>query len=224
MTRWNIGDLHANHANICCYCNRGIVKPGDLDAEGKWVSTEISHQRALEHNAMLKRGICARVKPEDIVYCVGDAACKGGERGTAGLHKTWAEFLSELPGHWVIVSGNHDLRNKVRCDCEYLERNVCGLSVGTQHRPLFDLPMYEQGLREGNTPIPTEELERMVRHTRYCVEHHAFMITAHVHEKWHVKKIAGIWHVNVGVDVNRYMPVNDNEVLRLYHKALKGKQ
>ena len=202
----------------------GLLQPGDLDAAGNWVNADIPHKRALELNALLTRGIKARVKPDDRVVHVGDAACKGGERGTAALHIKWSDILEGLPGRWVLLCGNHDSNNGVKTDCEYMEVKLGGLSVGVQHKPLFDLAAYEQGLREGNTPIPTPELEYMVRHSRYCAEQHAFMITAHVHSKWHVKQIAGIWHINVGVDVNRYMPINDNEVLRLYHKALKGKQ
>jgi calcineurin-like phosphoesterase family protein len=51
-----------------------------------------------------------------------------------------------------------------------------------------------------------------------------FIICGHVHNNWKVRKIAGIWHVNVGVDVNRYMPINDVEVALIYEKAVKGVQ
>jgi calcineurin-like phosphoesterase family protein len=49
-----------------------------------------------------------------------------------------------------------------------------------------------------------------------------FMICGHVHNAWKVKKIAGMWHVNVGVDVNRYMPINDTEVVLLVEQAERG--
>jgi len=221
MNTFYSADLHANHANVCRYDRRGILQPGDLDAEGNWGSPEISHQRAIDHNALLKRNTWARVKPGDRLILVGDCACKGGERGTAGLHIKWSAFMAELPGHITVVRGNHDDQNGVKSDCDYLETRLGGMSVGVQHKPLFDLPQYEQSLREGGKEIPLTELERMVAHSRYCASRHSFMICGHVHQRWLAKHIMGIWHINVGICAWRMMPVKDDEVLRLYSKLKK---
>jgi len=43
----------------------------------------------------------------------------------------------------------------------------------------------------------------------------------HVHEKWQVEKFEGLPVVNVGVDVNRYMPLRMDEVIKLIKKAQK---
>ena len=51
-----------------------------------------------------------------------------------------------------------------------------------------------------------------------------FMLCGHVHQAWHTKKIAGIWHINVGVDVNRYMPINDQEVLQIFEKTVRNEK
>ena len=48
------------------------------------------------------------------------------------------------------------------------------------------------------------------------------MICGHIHNAWKVKQVAGLWHVNVGVDVNRYMPINDQEVLQIFEKAKRA--
>ena len=221
MTKWWSADYHANHANCLRFENRGLLKPGDLDAAGNWVSTEVSHQRALDHNALLKRNTWARVKPGDTLTLVGDCACKGVERGTAGLHVTWSEFMAGLPGKIIVVCGNHDERNSVKTDCDYMEVRIGGMSAGVQHKPLFSLPEYEQSIREGATPLPLAEVELMSMHSRYCASRHAFMICGHVHQNWLAKFVAGIWHINVGISAWRMMPCNEQAILKLYYKLKK---
>jgi calcineurin-like phosphoesterase family protein len=64
-----------------------------------------------------------------------------------------------------------------------------------------------------------KEREFQKIHTEYCQKAFAFMIVGHVHNNWKTRLIAGVWHVNVGVDVNRYMPISDQEVLQIFEQA-----
>ena len=231
MTRWWIADTHANHPNIIRYCSRPWMEPGDLDAAGMWVSPEIAFLRAEQMNAALIQKANDRVKKEDTVVCVGDFACRGGERGVQGLHIKPAELLEKLNGTWVLLEGNHDPGNSVKSVCDFMSCRIGLFRVGVQHRPLYDDATYRKwlaGTDEERAANPwrermSEEVrEKSIAHARYCLEQFNFMICGHVHNAWHTKMIAGVWHVNVGVDVNRYMPVNDMEVLNIFQRAKKG--
>lgn len=228
MTRFWIADIHANHPNIALYCNRPWLKPWMLTPENKWVSPEAAFECAEKMNEGLKRSINSRVKPEDKVVCVGDFACRGGEKGVQGLHISPSEFLSQLNGKWVIVAGNHDNQNSVKTDCDFMSVSIGTYEAGVQHRPLFDVEAYDRWLKKPHsereaTPwrMSQRMIEQQIRHTEYCRASFDFMIVGHVHEKWHVKKISGIWHINVGVDVNRYMPINDVEVINIFEKTVR---
>ena len=231
MIRFWTADTHYNHANIAKYCNRPQVKDGDLNPDGSWVSPEIAFQRAEQMNTMLMRESNQRVKPGDQVICVGDFACRGGERGVQGLHIKPAELLAQLHGTWTLVYGNHDENNGVKETCDFLSLRMGKYEVGVQHRPLYDDAAYQKwlsGSAEDRNANPWREKmspkmrEKQADHARYCADHFDFMICGHVHNAWKVKKIAGIWHVNVGVDVCRYMPISDVEVMQVYEKAIKG--
>lgn len=232
MYNWWTSDPHYNHANIVAYCGRPPLKPGDYDPVArKWASPEIAFQRAEQNNAMLIRNANSRVKPGDTVKCVGDFSCRGGEKGVMGLHIPPAQILAGLNGKWIIIGGNHDDNNGVKTDCEFMTVEISHYRIGVQHRPLYDYQAYENWMkktwqeREANPwrdRMHPKEREFQKLHTEYCQKAFDFIICGHVHEKWHVKKIAGVWHVNVGVDVNRYMPINDVEVVQLYEKAVRG--
>jgi len=206
------------------------LKPGDLNPDGSWVSPEIAFQRAEQNNKILIRNNNSRVKPEDTVVCVGDFSCRGGERGVQGLHVAPAEILSQLNGKYIIVGGNHDDNNGVKVQCEFMMVEMGRYRVGVQHRPLYDKTAYERwlsqplGVREAapwRDKMYPMERERQNYHTEYCRKVCDFMIVGHVHNNWKTRCIAGVWHVNVGVDVNRYMPISDQEVIRIFEKAVK---
>jgi len=201
-----------------------------LNPDGTWISQEAALRCAERNNAMLIRNSNQRVKPEDTVVCVGDFSCKGNERGIEGLSVKPSEILAGLNGKWVIIKGNHDDRNGVKSVCDFMSVRIENFNVGVQHRPLFDAKTYDYwtGLsKEEQEKMPwvkklnPQELKRLTVHSEYCRQNFDFMICGHVHDLWHTKKISGIWHVNVGVDVNRYMPITDVEVSNIFRKAVK---
>jgi len=211
--RYWTSDNHFNHANIARYYNRPQIKPGDLDEQGNWSSAEIATLRAEQMNAMLIRNANGRVKMDDRVICVGDFACKGGEKGVKGLHIPAAEILKSLNGKWTIVEGNHDDNNGVKADCEFMTASLGKLRIAVRHRPLMD-----EGMK-GKMHPKAYDIEMDT--SEYCRRTVDVVICGHVHNAWHTKKIAGLWHVNVGVDVNRYMPINDMELLNIIGKIEK---
>jgi calcineurin-like phosphoesterase family protein len=105
--------------------------------------------------------------------------------------------------------------------------------VGIQHRPLQDEEAYrrwqslssdERAANPWRDKMSDWKRNREFRLAAYCRESFDFMICGHVHNAWKVRKVAGVWHVNVGVDVNRYMPISDQEVALIYEKAVRGQR
>jgi len=207
------------------------LKPGDYDFETKkWASPEIAFQRAEQMNHDLIRDCNMRVKDEDTVICVGDFSCRGGEKGVMGLHIPPTQILSELKGHWIITNGNHDLNNGVKSVCDFMSIEIGNYRVGVQHRPLYDYEAYENWMKQPYSvraaspwrdKMHQKEREFQKLHSEYCAKAFDFMICGHVHNAWKTKKISGIWHINVGVDVNRYMPISDQEVLQIFEKIMR---
>lgn len=208
------------------------MKPGDLDAQGNWISPEIAFERAERMNEALMRDANMRVKPDDMAICVGDFSCRGGEKGTKGVHAAPAEILSKLNGTWVIIGGNHDDNNGVKPIGEFMAVEIAKYRVGVQHRPLVDRDAYRQW---ESLPVDKRQQsswnrmsawsrDRAFAHAEYCKRMFDFVVCGHVHGAWKVRKIAGLWHVNVGVDVNRYMPINDVEVALIFEKAVRAER
>lgn len=82
MDIWFTGDTHFGHANIIKYCNRPFKDVDEMD------NTLIENWNRI-------------VKPNDLVYHLGDFLFKG---------KKANELLSVLNGEVVLIVGNHDSR------------------------------------------------------------------------------------------------------------------
>jgi calcineurin-like phosphoesterase family protein len=231
MRRWFTADFHVIHPNIIKYAKRPQLKPGDLNEDGSWVSYEIAHLRAEQMNTMLIREANQRVHADDTVIHVGDFACRGGEKGFMGEKTHPKTILDQLNGNWVLIKGNHDECNSVKTVANFMSCEIAKYRVGVQHRPLQDEEAYlkwkalspaEKAANPWRDRMSDQWREHEFIHASYCRRMFDFMICGHVHNAWKVKKVAGIWHVNVGVDVNRYMPIDDQEVVQIYEKAVKG--
>lgn len=86
VTNWFTADNHFGHANIIEYCNRPFKSLEHMDRE------------------MIRRWN-ERVKPEDIVYHLGDFCFKE----TDG--KRFKYYRDQLNGDIVFIRGNHDHNN-----------------------------------------------------------------------------------------------------------------
>ncbi len=115
MATWFTADTHFGHANIIGYCDRPFTDVGEMDAE------------------MIARW-CARVKPGDDVFHLGDFALMS----PAGEEV----LLASLPGRKRLIHGNHDTRigRCRRMDWEWVESyhevELDGHLVVLSHYPL----------------------------------------------------------------------------------------
>ena len=132
----------------------------------------------------------SRVKKEDTVYFVGDFCFKNGLNGKKGegMPIKADEWKSKLNGNIIFIKGNHDKSNSVKTIIERLVIGYGGYRINLVHKPIH---------ADFNYPIN---------------------LTGHVHDKWAVKRFEKDEQhticINVGVDVNNFMPINFNEILK----------
>ena len=140
-----------------------------------------------------------KVKSDDLVYIVGDFCfknSKGGKEGE-GLTNKPQYYINRLNGIKVFVKGNHDRNNGLKTCIEKIS------------------------IRHGNFHI------LMVHDPKNCDMNFPLHICGHVHEKWKFNRAIEdstgriTDFINVGVDVNNFMPVTWEEIFREYKYWLK---
>lgn len=116
MREFITSDLHMGHANAIRYCNRPMLnKATDLDENGNWISEYIAKLRLEEMDNLIIRKWNERVKPEDIVYVIGDFCFKSSpqkEHRGEGVNKDYLYYDRQLNGKKIYIRGNHDCFSK----------------------------------------------------------------------------------------------------------------
>ncbi len=110
MSVFFCADTHFLHSNIIRFCRRPWLKPNDLDASGKWISTDIEKQRTEEMTEGLITNWNSVVRPGDIVYFSGDFAFARAASGRESVQK----IIKRLNGQIQLVLGNHDKKNIIQ--------------------------------------------------------------------------------------------------------------
>lgn len=182
MARWFISDTHFGHANIIRLSNRPFA-----DVE--------------EMNETMVENWNRVVKPGDTVYHLGDAVM--------GKFEENIKIISQLNGNKFLVPGNHDRvssvekesrRDRFRADYEangftilpeIVTGSIGGVPVYMSHYP------FEGDSHDGDRFTH-------LRPKRYGMP----VVHGHVHEKWKIR----LDQFNVGVDVNNFTPVSEEEV------------
>lgn len=170
-------DPHFGHANIIQHAERPFADVREMDAE-------------------LERRYCAVVSDQDVVLWVGDASF-ADDAWTAAL-------LTRLPGHKLLVRGNHDgtltrcLKLGFEVVADFLHLLVAGHKVTASHFPpagaTQDVRCPE---RRPPKPGPGE-----------------FVLHGHTHER--ARRVGR--RIHVGVDAWGFAPVTRAEVEGLIAK------
>jgi len=167
MQFWFTSDYHLGHANIIKYCNRPF-------------------RDVQQMNETIIRNHNARVKPEDIVFHLGDFCFKNTMNGKPGegVPISAREWESKLNGKIIHIRGNHDRNNSIKSIIQGILIKHCGKEIYLVHNPENFNPKYKINL------------------------------VGHVHDSWKVKQHPEGWLlINVGVDVWNFMPVTLQEIL-----------
>jgi len=135
-----------------------------------------------------------RVKKDDVVYHLGDTILYGKTKTGNGEQTKAEEIISQLNGHHIWIEGNHDQgnRNTLKTKNQEIILNQNGLKIQLLHDPLYARIDYDLALN------------------------------SHVHRAWKIKEIYYLGQIrlciNVGVDVNKFMPIRLDEVLTIYYR------
>ncbi|OLS16389.1 MAG: metallophosphoesterase [Promethearchaeota archaeon CR_4] len=166
-----IGDSHFGHTNIIKYCNRPFSSAEEMNERiiANWKFT---------------------IKPEDIVYFLGDFCLNG----------IYAPILRDLPfEHMFFIEGNHDPLPKLKALADprvefhkNLEVSLDGHTFFLTHNPM-----------DASPTLPTicghvHEQWTFLKKGQYFAEYHKTMT---------IKKKAPQPILNVSVDVHNFTPV-----------------
>jgi calcineurin-like phosphoesterase family protein len=139
----------------------------------------------------------SRVKDNDVVYHVGDFCFRnspGGKSGE-GTQRKAADYLAQLNGRIIFIKGNHDRNNSVKTITERLVIGYAGHRVNLVHDPEMADPDYELNF------------------------------VGHVHNFWKFKRARmGMGFtdiINVGADMNEFMPKTFDELYTEYKRWAK---
>jgi calcineurin-like phosphoesterase family protein len=202
MRNFTTADTHFGHGNIIKYSNRPFSD-----------STEMNER--LIHNWN------ERIKPEDQVFFLGDFCFKSGE----GCLK--AEYWqSRLNGHVIYVRGNHDNNNSLKTIIDCVHVTYANTRINMVHKPEHANPDFEVNL-VGHV------------HDKWRIrtfQEHYFIIEKIFKEA--LKSDRQDWKtfleknypnrnshsvlLNVGVDVQKYMPISLDEALGQVIRFQKG--
>ena len=143
VTNWFTGDTHYYHPNIILYCNRPYVREGDTEIQDNRVrwknkltarlrATEMTEDQIREHNTL--------VKPEDIVWHLGDFTFGGTPevirllRRLNGNYKfTWGNHDKPLKDFSTIIDHYSDLKSRVEFLGNMAEVEIEGQSIVLNH-------------------------------------------------------------------------------------------
>jgi calcineurin-like phosphoesterase family protein len=178
MQYWACSDFHLQHLNIIKYCDRPFKSLAEM-------------------NETIIKNVNERVKPNDIVYFLGDYLFRnspGGKEGEGETSKA-QEWQKKFNGQWIYLRGNHDNNNSLKSLNHRLIAKFGGMYIGMTHRP-------------EDVIIEDEK------------HYYPLNLVGHVHNNWLTKEITknGKYSLllNVGVDNNKFYPYNFDEVKAIF--------
>lgn len=210
--RFWTADIHAGHANIAIYCERPWLRKADLTPEGAFISKEAALETADRMNKGIITEFNMRVKDGDTVVHIGDFCTRGVAKGTEGLRNKAAAYLSQLNGTWSLITGNHDGQNKTKTIADLMITRIGPYTAVVCHYPIG----HTGGGAILNIPLRSAILN-------LC----DFCLCGHVHTAWSAMRPYEASHpkfynINVGVDMHKFRPLNDSEIIGIYEKLLRA--
>lgn len=169
-------DLHFNHSKIIEYCNRPFSDVEEMNETliSNWNNT---------------------VKPEDIIFCLGDI--------TLGGSNVWNTLISRLNGKIHLILGNHDIRN-----------------WRESYNNLFESVSEQLTISVNNKTIILTHYPLLCYHGTWGTEQNCWNLMGHVHtlrSSNSGKDFERLQYLfpsqyDVGVDFNNYTPISFQEV------------
>lgn len=147
-----------------------------------------------EMNAVIMTRWNAVVRPDDVVYHLGDVAfCSKA---------VLSNLMSGLNGRKMLVLGNHDRKQDAMLECGFDEVSVRRtIAYGGYELKMSHLPYYD----------PLDQWDSKHKEARWEDDGKSWLLCGHVHMTWKVKGRM----VNVGQDQWDLTPVRLREVVDL---------
>ena len=162
-------DLHLGHWKIAQYCDRPFKTLKEMDDT-------------------ILRNINARVKPEDMLFHLGDFCFSHSTEASEAPKKPYVYYRSLINcQNIVFVEGNHDGNNSVKTPIQHVVVKHGGKFIKLLHKP-----EYAEGKYDLN-------------------------FVGHVHNAWQFKQQIMDCNIttlcNVGVDVWNFYPITYGEII-----------
>ena len=189
ITRWFTADQHFGHFNIIKFCDRPFV---DVD--------EMNEVMVARWNEV--------VKPDDVVYHLGDIAM--GDKAER------LEYISRLNGHIILYPGNHDScwegwsKYSPAKEQLYLDAGIGAIAQGTDYMDIGDCTV-----ALNHFPYYGDSGEEDRFNWYRPVDNGDWLIHGHIHE---IRKVEARM-INVGVDVWDFYPVHESTIIEIIKEA-----
>ena len=135
----------------------------------------------------------ARIKSIDNFWHLGDFCFKNSsEIRGEGSRNSAEDWKALLTGNMVFIKGNHDRNNSLKTILFSCTIEFGGEQYFLVHRPQDCNPSYK------------------------------INFVGHVHQRWKYRKYKETTLINVGIDVNDFMPKTIEETLKDYKKHIKN--
>lgn len=173
---WFTSDLHLNHSKIIEYCNRPFSSVEEMNESliNNWNSV---------------------VKPNDIIFCLGDIALGG-----SGV---WNTLIPRLNGKIHLILGNHDIRN-----------------WRESYRDLFESVSEQLTVEIDKKTFILTHFPLLCYHGTWGTEMNVINLHGHIHlckgaTGKDVERLQYTFSTqyDVGVDLNNYTPISYNQVM-----------
>ena len=152
-------------------------------------------------NEILIKNINQRCKEDDMLIHLGDGIQYGNDRQWDGMKTRPFEFINQINPMFINVQGNHDAHNNMKSVCNSM-RTYLGkrYSVSISHYPSNN-PAAKGTFRKGDVHL--------------C---------GHVHGAWKyfIDFDNKVLNINVGVDVWRYNPVSEDELITYIDSIMRS--
>lgn len=209
MNVWFTSDLHIGHLKVAQLRAHtlGPVLPRVVGAEATW------------HDRMLARNWDAVVKPEDVVWVLGDISS-----GTDKAQRNALEWIKERPGLKHLISGNHDSCHPMHRDSHKWQRVYLEAfeSVQMAAKRRIPLPEGHTGVLLSHFPYKADHTDES-RYPEWRLNNRGFtLLHGHTHSSLRLSYDSGFpglgivtSQIHVGVDAWDFKPVNLTEIHKL---------
>jgi calcineurin-like phosphoesterase family protein len=152
-------------------------------------------------NEVIIQNVNQRCKEDDILIHLGDFIQYGNDRRWTGMKTKPFEFIRKIDPMFVNVQGNHDKNNGMKSVCISMRTHLGRkYSVSLSHYPSNN-PLAKGTFRKGDVHL--------------C---------GHVHGAWKyfIDFDNKVLNINVGVDVWRFNPVSEDELITYIDSIMRS--